>query len=61
MHSPRSTQASLEQLHQDVAALAEDMRTPAPTATRAILLPFSLGAGLALVTFVVAALVTRLV
>ena len=61
MRSPLSTQASIEQLHRDVAALAEDMRTPAPTTTRAILLPFSLGAGLALVTFAVVALVMRLV
>jgi outer membrane murein-binding lipoprotein Lpp len=37
MSTPPTTQASIEQLHRDVAALAEDMRSPAPTATRAIL------------------------
>jgi hypothetical protein len=61
MPTPPTTQASIEQLHRDVAALAEDMRSPAPTTTRAILLPFGLGAGLALVTFVAVALVVRLV
>ncbi|WLG50394.1 hypothetical protein [Pseudomonas sp. FP1742] len=61
MSLPPTTQASIEQLHRDVAALAEDMRSPAPTATRAILLPFGLGAALAMVTFVVVALVARLV
>ncbi|PQP04960.1 hypothetical protein C5612_08945 [Pseudomonas frederiksbergensis] len=61
MSLPPTTQSSIEQLHRDVAALAEDMRSPAPTATRAILLPFGLGAALAMVTFVVVALVARLV
>jgi hypothetical protein len=65
MSTPPTTQASIEQLHRDVAALAEDMRsptpTPTPTATRAILLPFGLGAALALVTFVAVAFLARLV
>ncbi|MGL6242002.1 hypothetical protein [Pseudomonas sp.] len=61
MSTPPTIQASIEQLHRDVAALAEDMRSPSPTATRAILLPFGLGAALALVTFVAVALVVRLV
>ncbi|MCO8312539.1 hypothetical protein [Pseudomonas mandelii] len=56
-----TNQASIEQLHRDVAALAEEMRSPAPTATRATLLPFSIGAALALATFVVVALVARLI
>jgi hypothetical protein len=59
---PRSTsQASIEQLHRDVAALAEEMRNHGPTATRATLLPFSIGVMLALTTFVVVALVAKLV
>jgi hypothetical protein len=41
--------------------IAEDMRSPTPTATRAILLPFGLGVALALVTVVAVALVVRLV
>lgn len=61
MSTSPTTQASIEQLHRDVAALAEDMRSPAPTATRAILLPFGLGAALALATFVAVALAVRLV
>jgi hypothetical protein len=51
----------MEQLHRDVAALAEDMRSPAPTATGTMLLPFGLGAVLSLVTFAVVALLIRLV
>ncbi|WPN58593.1 MULTISPECIES: hypothetical protein [unclassified Pseudomonas] len=61
MSIPPTTQANIEQLHRDMVALAEDMRIPAPTVTRAILLPFGLGAALALVAFVVVALVARLV
>ncbi|VVP21069.1 hypothetical protein PS838_03846 [Pseudomonas fluorescens] len=53
--------ASLEQLHRDVAALAEEMSKPAPTAARAFLLPFCIGVAFALTTFVVVALVARLV
>lgn len=61
MSTPPTTQASIERLHRDMTALAEDMRSPPPTATRAILLPFGLGAGLALLTFAIVALVARLV
>ncbi|MEO6679475.1 MAG: hypothetical protein ABIO21_19180 [Pseudomonas sp.] len=61
MSTPPSTQASIEQLRREVADLAEDMRNPPPTATRAILLPFGLGAALALVTFIVVVWVARLV
>ncbi|MFJ7285830.1 hypothetical protein [Pseudomonas sp. NPDC099000] len=61
MSIPPKIQACIEQLHRDVAALAEDMRSPAPTAARTMLLPFSLGAAFALVTFVVVALVVPLV
>ncbi|TBN45172.1 hypothetical protein [Pseudomonas sp. BGI-2] len=61
MSTPPTIQASIEQLHRDMAALAEDMRSPSPIATRAILLPFGLGAALALVTIVAVALVVRLV
>jgi hypothetical protein len=61
MSTPPTTQASIDQLHRDVAALAEEMQSTAPIATRAILLPFGLGAALALVTFVAVALVVRLV
>ncbi|MGW8463383.1 hypothetical protein [Pseudomonas sp. CLCA07] len=61
MSTPPTTQTSIEQLHRDVAALAEEMRSPAPTATQATLLPFGLGAGLALVTFIVVVLVFRLI
>ncbi|MHC8397266.1 hypothetical protein ACYZT8_27085 [Pseudomonas sp. LB3P93] len=60
MSTPPTTQASIEQLHRDVAAWAEDMRCPAPTATRAILLPFGLDAALALVAYVVVTLVLPL-
>lgn len=61
MPTQPTNQASIEQLHRDVAALAEEMRNPAPTAARAFLLPFSIGAAFALTTFVVVALVARLV
>jgi hypothetical protein len=61
MSTPPTTQASIEQLHRDMAALAEDMRSATPTATRAILLPFGLGAALALVTFGAVAFLARLV
>ncbi|MHC8329324.1 hypothetical protein [Pseudomonas sp. LB1P83] len=61
MSTPPTTQTNIEQLRREVAALAEDMRSPAPTATRAILLPFGLGAALALVTYVVVTLVVPLV
>ncbi|MGB6211544.1 hypothetical protein [Pseudomonas mandelii] len=61
MSIPPTIQTSIEQLHRDVAALAEDMCNPAPTATRTMLLPFSLGAVLSLVIFAVVALVARLV
>jgi hypothetical protein len=60
MSIPPTIQASIEQSHRDVAALAEDMRSPVPTATRTMVLPFSLGAAFALVTFVVVALVVPL-
>ncbi|RON42814.1 hypothetical protein BK666_21790 [Pseudomonas frederiksbergensis] len=60
MSTPPTTQASIEQLRREVAALAEDMRNPPPTAPRAILLPFGLGAALALVTFIVVVWVARL-
>ena len=53
--------ASLEQLHRDIAALAEEMSRPAPSAARAFLLPFFIGVAFALTTFVVVALVARLV
>ncbi|MHC8327534.1 hypothetical protein [Pseudomonas sp. LB1P83] len=61
MASQPTNQASIEQLHRDVAALAEEMSSPAPTAVRAFLLPFSIGAAFALTTFIVVALVARLV
>lgn len=61
MPAPPAIQTSMEQLHRDVAALAEDMRSPAPTATGTMLLPFGLGAVLSLVTFAVVALLIRLV
>ena len=63
MSTPPTTQASIEQLRREVAALAEDMRSPTATATatRAILLPFGLGAALALVTFGAVAFLARLV
>jgi hypothetical protein len=53
--------ASLEQLHREVAALAEEMSRPAPTAARAFLLPFCIGVAFALTTFVVVALLARMV
>jgi hypothetical protein len=59
MSTQPTNQSSIEQLHRDVAALAEEMRSP--TATRATLLPFSIGAALALAIFVVVAIVVRLI
>lgn len=53
--------ASLEQLQREVAALAEEMSRPAPTAARAFLLPFCIGVAFALTTFVVVALLARMV
>jgi len=42
-------------LHQEVEALAEEMRRPAPTIIRVTLLPFSIGAAFALTMFAVIA------
>lgn len=61
MPTQSTNQASIEQLHRDVAALAEEMRSPAPTVARAFLLPFSIGAAFALTTFIVVAFVAKLV
>lgn len=40
--------------------MAEEMRSPPPTSTRATLLPFGIGAALALIIFAAAAIVVRL-
>ena len=56
---PRDYQASIEQLHQEVEALAEEMRRPAPTTIRVTLLPFSIGAAFALIVFTVVAFVAK--
>ncbi|WP_338581777.1 hypothetical protein [Pseudomonas sp. MAG733B] len=61
MSTQPTNQSSIEQLHRDVAAFAEEMRSPPPTALRAALLPFSMGAAMALATFVVAAIIARLI
>jgi len=61
MSTRPTNQSSIEQLHRDVAALAEEMRSPAPTATCATLLPFSIGVALVLAIFAAAAIVVRLV
>jgi ABC-type Fe3+ transport system permease subunit len=59
MPTHRSYQASIEQLHQEVEALAEEMRRPAPTTLRVTLLPFSIGAAFALTLFTVVAFVAK--
>ncbi|MFW0754511.1 hypothetical protein ACN1C3_07125 [Pseudomonas sp. H11T01] len=59
MSTHRSNQASIEQLHREVEALAEEMRRPAPTTIRATLLPFSIGAAFALTLFVAVAFVAK--
>lgn len=59
MSTQPTNRSSIEQLHRDVAALAEEKLSPAPTATCATLLPFSIGAALALAIFA-AAIVVRL-
>ncbi|MBD0705525.1 MAG: hypothetical protein ACNJA3_07015 [Pseudomonas rhizophila] len=59
MPTHRSYQASIEQLHQEVEALAEEMRRPAPTTMRVTLLPFSIGAVFALTLFAVVAFVAK--
>ncbi|WP_152668462.1 hypothetical protein [Pseudomonas frederiksbergensis] len=56
---PRDYQASFEQRHQEVEALAEEMRRPAPTTIRVTLLPFSIGAAFALIVFTVVAFVAK--
>ncbi|WP_223481203.1 MULTISPECIES: hypothetical protein [unclassified Pseudomonas] len=56
-----SNQDSIEQLHREVAALAEEMRSPTPTALRTTVVPFSIGAALALTTFIAVALVAKLI
>ncbi|PTR23132.1 MULTISPECIES: hypothetical protein [unclassified Pseudomonas] len=61
MSTQPTNQASIEQLHRDVAAFVEEMRSPAPNAIRSTVVPFGIGAALALTIFVVAALVVRLV
>jgi len=61
MSTQPTNQASIEQLHRDVAAFAEEMRSPAPSAIRSAVVPFSIGAALALAIFVVVALVVRLI
>jgi len=57
--TPRNYQASIEQLHQEVEALAEEMRRPAPTIIRVTLLPFSIGAAFALIMFAVIAFAVK--
>jgi hypothetical protein len=61
MSTQPTNQASIEQLHRDVAAFAEEMRSPAPNAIRSAVVPFSIGAALALAIFAAAAIVVRLV
>ena len=53
-------QANIEQLHREMAALAEEMARPAPSTARAFLLPFCIGAAFALTTFIVVVQVARL-
>lgn len=60
MPTQHTNQTSIEQLHRDVAAFAEEMRSPAPNAIRSAVVPFSIGAALALAIFVAAAMVVRL-
>ncbi|SFH49254.1 hypothetical protein SAMN03159297_05566 [Pseudomonas sp. NFACC45] len=57
MSTHRSYQSSIEQLHREVEALAEEMRRPTPF--RVTWLPFSIGAAFALTVFVVVAFVAR--
>ncbi|WP_092445321.1 MULTISPECIES: hypothetical protein [unclassified Pseudomonas] len=59
MSTHRSHQASIEQLHREVEALAEEMRRPAPATFRVTWLPFSIGAAFALIVFVVVAFVAK--
>ncbi|WP_460117298.1 hypothetical protein [Pseudomonas sp. S2_C03] len=59
--SASSNNASIEQLHREVAALAEDMRNPAPNPLRAAMIPFALGAASALITFVAIWLLAKLI
>jgi hypothetical protein len=54
-----SYRASIEQLHQEVEALAEEMTRPAPTTIRVTLLPFSIGAAFVLILFTVVAFVAK--
>ncbi|MFY0730764.1 hypothetical protein [Pseudomonas sp. NFX15] len=61
MSTQPTNQSSIEQLHRDVAAFAEEMRRPEPNAIRSGLVPFSIGAGLALAIFVAAAMVIRVI
>ncbi|PMZ84768.1 MULTISPECIES: hypothetical protein [unclassified Pseudomonas] len=61
MSTQHTNQSSIEQLHRDVAAFAEDMRSPAPNAIRSAVVPFSIGAALALATFIVVVVVIRLI
>jgi hypothetical protein len=60
MSTQHTNQSSIEQLHRDVAAFAEEMRSPAPNAIRSAVVPFSIGAALALAIFAAAAIVVRL-
>lgn len=53
-------QADIEQLHREMAELAEEMDRPAPSMARAFLLPFCIGAALALTIFIVVLLEARL-
>lgn len=59
MSTQHTNQSSIEQLHRDVAAFAEEMRSPAPSAILSAVVPFSIGAALALAIFVVVAIVIR--
>ncbi|MDR6914798.1 MULTISPECIES: hypothetical protein [Pseudomonas] len=59
MSTHRSNRASIEQLHREMEALAEEMRRPAPTKIRTTLLPFSIGAAFALTLFVAVAFVAK--
>lgn len=61
MSERESRSHEVEELRQEIAALAAELRSPQPRAIRAAMIPFALGAASALITFVAIWLLARLI
>ncbi|MNI08547.1 hypothetical protein D3C73_615890 [compost metagenome] len=60
MSERASRSHEVEELHQDIAALAAELRSPQPSPVRVAMVPFALGAASALITFIAIGLLAKL-